>query len=75
MENNLISVINELVSMITEDIDQINKDVSKEIYPDGQKLGLVTALKDLQTCLAMYDVKNEITCLDYDPDTLLTGRI
>lgn len=72
--DNLVSLLNHYIKLLEEDIRMIDEDSEKEIYPDGQKLGIITALKDLQTCIDIY-TDGEINGLNYDPDILLVGRL
>ena len=76
MENaeNLVELLNHYIMLLEEDIRAINEDSERMIYPDGQKMGIVTALKDLQTCIDIY-TDGEIKGLNYDPDMLLVGRL
>jgi len=74
-KNNLVNVINELISMTVDDIKEIDKDEQNSLYPNGQKIGLVKALKNLQLCLDMYDEDEEIKSLNFDPDKYLVGKL
>ena len=74
-QNNLVLVIDELIAQIVDDIKAIDADKEKALYPDGQKLGLVKALKNLRLCLDTFDTEGEVTSLDFDPDIYLSGRL
>ena len=74
-QNNLVLVIDELIAQIVDDIKAIDADKEKALYPDGQKLGLVKALKNLQLCLDTFDTEGKVTSLDFDPDIYLSGRL
>ena len=74
-KNNLVLVIDELIAQIVDDIEAIDADKEKALYPDGQKLGLIKALKNLQLCLDTYDTEDEVKSLNFDPDKYLSGRL
>jgi len=60
------NMINDYIQMVVDDIDAI-KDKKDTVYI-GERLGLISALKSLKTCLTIYDPDLSENILEYDLD-------
>lgn len=65
-EKDAKSIINDYIEMVIDDLEAI-KNEKDPVYV-GKRLGLISALKSLKTCLTIYDPDLSEDILEYDLD-------